>query len=306
MASKMPSGDMASEDLAKRQDQVRQFWNANPCDSGLSDNNPYTKAYYLEIESERYQRQKHIPKILSAIHLQNKKVLEIGTGVGTDARRIIGNGCAQYTGINIDSGSVEMTALALKTFMLDGEVKQCSATAMPFGDDTFDVVYSFGVLHHIPDVDNAVKEIRRVLKREGEVLIMLYNKSSINYRIEILFFRKLFLRLLSLPGTIPLFSLLGLPRDKLRRHRELYRASKAMSADEWLSRNTDGPDNPYSRVYSATEGEDLLRDFKIISNDVYFFDARHWGILGKWIPERVLAFLGRRWGWHRVIHARKP
>ena len=273
MASKMPFEDKAREDLAERQDQVRQFWNTNPCDSELSNNSPHTKAYYLEIESERYQNQKHIPKILSALRLQNKKVLEIGTGVGTDARQIISNGCAQYTGINIDNGSVEMTALALKTFMLDGETKQCSATAMPFGDETFDVVYSFGVLHHIPDVDTAVKEIRRVLKHGGEVLIMLYNKSSINYYIEIQFFRKLFLRLLSIPGAIPLFSMLGLPRDKLQRHKELYRASKSMSADEWISRNTDGPDNPYSRVYSAAEGENLLRDFEIISNDVYFFGS---------------------------------
>ena len=79
-----------------------------------------------------------------------------------------------------------------------------------------------------------------------------------------------------------------------------------MSTEEWLSRNTDGADNPYSRVYSATEAEDLFRDFEIISNEVYFFDARHWGIAGKWLPERVVDFLGRRWGWHRIVHARKP
>lgn len=306
MASGTPPGKAPIQDLAKQQEQVKQFWSAKPCDSELSDKNPRTKAYYLEIETERYQNQRHIPKILSGIHWQSKKVLEIGTGVGTDARRIIGHGCGQYTGINIDRGSVEMTTQALRTFALDGEVEQCSATAMAFGNETFDVVYSFGVLHHIPEVDKAVMEIRRVLKPRGEVLVMLYNKSSINYYIEILFLRRFFLRLLSVPGAIPLFALLGLPREKLLRHRALYRASKTMSTEEWLSRNTDGADNPYSRVYSATEAEDLFRDFEIISNEVYFFDARHWGIAGKWLPERVVDFLGRHWGWHRIVHARKP
>jgi hypothetical protein len=61
-----------------------------------------------------------------------------------------------------------------------------------------------------------------------------------------------------------------------------------MSEEEWLSRNTDGPDNPYSRVYDAAEAAALFAGFDIKRQEVFFLN------------------LGRRWGWHRVVYARKP
>jgi hypothetical protein len=131
---------------------------------------------------------------------------------------------------------------------------------------------------------------------------MLYNRSSINYRLEILVLRKQFVRLLRIPGMIRMFGLLGLPEAKLRRHAELF-ASRRMSAQEWLNRNTDGPDNPYSLVYGRSEAEELLSGFNIRRNEVWFFDARHWGLPGRLLPAFIVNFLGRRWGWHRIVHA---
>jgi hypothetical protein len=78
-----------------------------------------------------------------------------------------------------------------------------------------------------------------------------------------------------------------------------------MKDDEWLSRNTDGPDNPYSRVYGAEEAQALLSAFRMTGNEVYFFDYRHWGALGRLLPESCRRALGRRWGWHRIVHAEK-
>jgi hypothetical protein len=134
---------------------------------------------------------------------------------------------------------------------------------------------------------------------------MLYNRASINYAVEIMFLRKLGVRLLSVPGSIALLARMGLPRQKLLRHAELNRRRKQMSDEEWLSRNTDGPDNPYSRVYSAAEAAELLTAFRIKNNEAYFFDYRHWGVLGRLLPRKVREALGRRWGWHRVVHAQK-
>ena len=102
-----------------------------------------------------------------------------------------------------------------------------------------------------------------------------------------------------------MFSLLGLPEKKLRRHADLF-AFRKMSAEEWLSRNTDGPDNPYSLVYSKQEIEKLLGEFVLNKNEVFYFDARHWGLPGKLLPEALVNYLGRRWGWHRVVYAGKP
>jgi len=288
------------------QKQVQDFWNSQPCDSELSDRDRHSREYFLEIERRRYEFQPHIPDILSKIDWRGKRVLEIGTGVGTDARNIIGRG-GNYTGINIDRGSTDSTLRALRVFALPGVVMQGNATSLDFPDSTFDVVYSFGVLHHIPEVEKAAAEIHRVLKPGGELLVMLYNRASINYVLEIMFLRKLGLHLLSVPGGIALLAWMGLPEDKLLRHAELHRQRKRMTDEEWLGRNTNGPDYPYCRgVYGAAEAAELLVAFRIKDNEVYFFDHRHWGVLGHLLPRNARSWLGQYWGWHRILYAQKP
>jgi SAM-dependent methyltransferase len=210
-----------------------------------------------------------------------------------------------YTGVNIDQASVEVTAKALEVFSLPGRVEKQDATSLPYADATFDVVYSFGALPCIPDLDKVMAEIHRILKPGGEFLGLFYNRSSINYQIEIRLLRRLFRPLLAVPGIIPVLSWFGLPNDKLIGHRELYRKVPKMTAEEWLSRNTDGPDNPYICIQNSREAQELLRDFEILSNEVYFFDYRHWGAVGRLTPKFIRDILGKRWGWHRVVHARK-
>src|SRR5690242_12216827 len=284
--------------------RVQAYWNAKPCDSEFSAARALTPQFFLEVQAERYRLQSHIPALLARYDWAAKRVLEIGTGVGTDARELIRRG-ALYTGINTDAGSTLATAAGLQTFGMPGRVLQVDATQMDFPDASFDFVYTFGVLHHIPDAHAAMRAIMRVLRPGGEVLAMLYNRTSINYAVEIRVLRKLGALLLGLPGVVELLARLGLPRAKLERHRELARRVVRMSDEEWLSRNTDGPDNPYSRVYGAAEAEDLLAAFDVKTNEVFFFDYRHWGILGSILPRFVRNVLGGRWGWHRVVCAEK-
>lgn len=288
----------------QKQREVRDFWNTKPCESDWSQSVAGTKEYFLEIEKARYGLQPHIREVLSWIQWENKRVLEIGSGVGTDARQIIRRG-GVYTGINVDQGSTDVTRRALTVFGLDGVAQQVSAIDLPFADGAFDIVYSFGVLHHIVEVNKAVAEIERVLKPGGELLIMVYNRSSINFHVEIMFLRKLFRRILMLPGVLPLLAALGLPKPTLEGHRKLYLASGRMSDDEWLSRNTDGPENPYSVVYGSKEIVSLLRGFQIRRHEVRFFDHRHWGIFGAILPRSFIEAIGKRWGWHRIVYAVK-
>ena len=285
--------------------EVEKFWDNKPCDSDRSSASYGTRAYFTEIEKDRYKFQGHILELIDEVDWEGRKTLEIGTGVGTDARIIIGKG-ADYTGINIDQGSVELTRKALDEFMLAGKVERCDATAMKYDDESFDIVYSFGAMPCIPDLDKAMDEIYRVLKPGGLVMGLLYNRSSINYHVEIMFLRKRFRHLLVIPGIIPLLSLLGLPRDKLEGHLKLYRESGKMSDAEWLSRNTDGPENPFICVQDAKEANRLFSRFEDISQRIYFFDYRHWGFLGHILPGFLVRFLGKHWGWHRVVCARKP
>jgi len=298
------SWEETAKENASAGERVRAYWNDRPCDSELSDRNRLSREYFLDIERQRYELQPHILESLSKVDWRGKRVLEIGAGVGIDARNIIGRG-GVYTGINVDRGSTEATSHALRAFSLPGIALERDATSLEFPDGTFDVVYSFGVLHHIPDVKRAVAEIRRVLKPGGELLVMLYNRSSINYAVEIMFLRKLGLRILPVPGVIALLGWMGLPREKLQRHKELRRQKRAMTDQDWLSRNTNGPDNPYARVCGAKEAAELFAAFQIESNEVYFFDHRHWGVLGHLVPRNLRRALGRRWGWHRIVYARK-
>jgi len=291
-------------DSVLTQDRVRAYWNEKPCDSELSDQDRFSREYFLDIERQRYGLQPHILELLEKIDWRGKRVLEVGAGVGTDARNIIGRG-GICTGINVDQGSTEATSRALHVFCLPGTALQCDATSLDFPDGAFDVVYSFGVLQHIPEVGKAVAEIHRVLRPGGEVLAMVYNRSSINYVVEIMFLRKLGLRFLTLPGAITLLQWMGFPREKLQRHKELHRTHERLTDAQWLSRNTNGPDYPYCRVYDAGEAAALFSAFQVESNEAYFFDHRHWGVLGRLVPESIRKALGRRWGWHRIIHARK-
>ena len=284
---------------------VQEYWGATPCDSDASRLTPGSRSYFAEIEVERYVYQRHVLEFLNEIDWHGKRTLEIGTGVGTDARQLIARG-ADYDGINIDEGSSAVTRRALAAFELHGRVHVMDATAMRFPDATFDAVYSFGVLHHIPNVERAVVEIHRVLKKGGLLLFMVYNRSSINYQLEIRVLRRWAIHLLAVPGAIPLLSRLGFPRPTLQRHLELYRALGRLNDEEWLSRNTDGPDNPYSRVYSHAEvGELLGEQFRILRQQVCYFDPRHWGALGRLLPQATIQFLGRRWGWHRIVLAQR-
>jgi SAM-dependent methyltransferase len=286
------------------QKKVEQFWDAKPCDSDVSIEELCSAGYFTDIEDQRYRLQAHIVELLSPLDLEGKRVLEIGTGVGTDARTIIRMG-AVYTGINVDAGSCDLTRRALEVFGLPGEVRQASALNIPYPAETFDIVYSFGVLMVIPDVGRAVEEIRRVLKPGGLLVIMLYNRRSINYMVEIRHLRKWGLRILGLPGLLGVLERLGLPRSKLQRHLELRESVGRMSDEEWLSRNTDGPDNPYARVYDQVETEVLLSGFQEVHQYVRFFDYRHWGALGRLIPAKARKAIGTRWGWHRIATARK-
>jgi SAM-dependent methyltransferase len=281
------------------QERVRAYWDRRPCDSELSTRERLSREFFLDVERQRYALQPHILECLSWIDWRGKRVLEVGAGIGTDARRIIGAG-ALYTGINVDRGSAEATEQALRVFSMPGVSLERDARSLDFADGAFDAVYSFGVLQHIPEAPRAVAEIHRVLKPGGEFLLMLYN-----YALEIKFLRRLGLRMLRFPGMIPLLERLGLPRAKLERHREIYLERGRASEDEWLSSNTNGPDYPYCRVYDAREARQLLAGFEILRTEIHFFDHRHWGVLGRLLPRSLRRALGRCGGWHRIVHARK-
>lgn len=287
-----------------RIDEVRSFWDANPCGSQTSSENDRV-AYFQSIEQRRYEREWHIPIVARFDRFEGKRVLEVGCGIGTDGIQFARNG-AEYVGVDLSPASVALAQEQFDRRGIEGTLIIANAEQLPFPDDQFDHVYSFGVIHHSPDVPAVVEEIRRVLKPHGTATVMVYNRSSINYRLEISILRKI-LRQILRPAFVPgaLSKVTGFDREKLERHRELMLSRPRMTEAEWISINTDGPNCPLARVYSRAEAEHLFRDFDVLHN-VWYFNREHWPMVGRLLPTRFGRWLGRRWGWHRVVDAVKP
>lgn len=148
--------------------------------------------------------------------------------------------------------------------------------------------------------------MHRVLKKGGTFTVMLYNRTSINYYVEIMFFRKLFKWCL-LPKFMPrlLAAITGFDRSKLEGHREILMNKKNISKEDWISMNTDGPFCPLARVYSKREAAALFGIFGDVKQEVWEFNVDHWPYVRRIIPQSVERWLGRRWGWSRVIYGKK-
>jgi ubiquinone/menaquinone biosynthesis C-methylase UbiE len=287
-------------------DEVRQFWNANPCNSALSRERDRRK-YFEEITQKRYHgRDWHIPITAQFERYVGKDVLEIGCGIGTDGFEFAKRG-ARYVGIDLTANSVNLARERFELFGVKGSFHIVNAEAgLPFASETFDHVYSFGVIHHSPRTEAIVNEMYRVLRPGGTITVMLYNRSSINYYVEIMFVRRLF-RLMLYPPFMPrLLSILtGFDEWKLKGHREILISRPSLTREEWVSRNTDGPYCPLAKVYSKREAAKLFHRFGELKQEVWEFNTEHWSYFGRVIPERVGQAIGRRWGWHRMIYGVK-
>jgi len=284
--------------------EVKEFWNSNPCQSDLSDAQD-RRRYFEEISRNRYgKREWHVPIVAAFHNYAGKDVLEIGCSIATDGLEFAKKG-ANYTGVDLTPASIEMARERFQLFDVPGRFEVANAEErIPFPDETFDHIYSFGVIHHSPVPERIVREAHRVLRKGGTFNVMLYNRSSINYYIEIMFLRKLFRHLLRpkfMPGLLA--SVTGFDKWKLEGHRETL--TKKLTHEEWVSMNTDGPYCPLAKVYNHAEAAALFKDFTDVRQEVWEFNVDHWPILKSILPTAAERWIGRQWGWHRMISGTK-
>lgn len=283
---------------------VKTFWEANPCQSTISKAKD-RRQYFEEVSRRRFGgREWHVPTVARFDEFPGKTVVEIGCGLGTDGIEFARNG-ANYIGVDLTPQSVKLARERFELFGVPGRFEVANAEeGLPFEDASVDHVYSFGVIHHSPKPERIVEEIHRILKVGGTFTVMLYNRTSINYYVEIMFLRKAF-RWCLLPSFMPglLAGIAGFDRWKLEGHRELLK--KKLTKEQWLSMNTDGPFCPLARVYDRREAAALFKNFADVRQEVWEFNVEHWSFIGRAIPDPLAKWLGRRWGWHRMIYGRK-
>ena len=292
---------------AELKERVRAFWQAHPCGTKFSDAQMGTLEFFARIEAHRFEKEWHIPEAADFAATQGLRVLEIGCGLGTDGAQFAKAG-ADYTGVDLTEAAIELARKGFEISNLKGQFRIADAENLDFPDESFDVVYSHGVLHHTPDTARAVREIHRVLKTGGRAIVMLYHRGSYNYRIGIRLLRRAGAGLLKSKAGIKIIHLLtGEPIDSLREHAALLRAQAngATSPADFLSASTDGAGNPLARVYSRREARELFRDFRSVELRTYFLNKRFLPLIGRLLPRAIESALASRWGWHLWIYATK-
>jgi SAM-dependent methyltransferase len=290
----------ARHDLLMDEATIREFWNTHPCgeeqvrrldDTSLDDFERFFDVY----DELKYRLERHIPACLDALGVAGKRVLEIGPGEGTESEQLIRRG-ARWTGIDLTPESVERvrTRLALRGLPFD-EIHRGTVRRLPFADGAFDMVFSHGVLHHVPDIEHAQHEIHRVLHPGGELVVMMYARWSLNYLIAIGAVRRAavlaaypLLRRRPLEGG-------GMLEAHVRNAREIG-LRNYLSMRTFIHANTDGPKNPFSRVYDRKRLQRDFSMFTVTKTYKHFMHAPPLPVHG--LPGGSLV------GWHLWAHLR--
>lgn len=285
--------------------EVRRWWNARPCGSTVSPEEPGTRAFYEAVERHRYAQEPHIPKVVDFPAWAGKDVLEVGCGLGTDLLQLARAG-ARVTGIDLTSRAVELTARRFRLYEMPGRFLVGDAENLGFRDETFDLVYSNGVLHHTPDTARAVREVHRVLRPGGTALVMLYHRDSYNYWINIRVLRGISFALMRRgvsPGWIGVLT--GVSPALLEEYDRAIRGRSRWTVQDLLNNNTDGPGNPLSKVFSRRQARRLFDGFRSVETSVRWLVRKNIPIVGRYLPAPLDDLLGRVAGWALYVRAVK-
>jgi ubiquinone/menaquinone biosynthesis C-methylase UbiE len=155
-------------------EEVRDFWNADPCGSRYLGE----RADFEEHARTRYRLEPYIHEFAGFAQSAGKRVLEVGVGMGADYLEWLKAG-AQATGVDLSSTSLEQARRRCEMAGCAPDLRVSDAEQLPFPDDTFDIVYSYGVMHHSPDTPQCIREAGRVLKPGGALRIMIYHHPSL-------------------------------------------------------------------------------------------------------------------------------
>jgi ubiquinone/menaquinone biosynthesis C-methylase UbiE len=257
-------------------------WTHDPCGlSGAQDLEVGTKAFYERVDQNRYEE--YAPWMKSTMEFTRfpgQKVLEVGFGMGTDLFQFASFG-AIVSGVDLSPEHLRIATQRFAAYGLPADLRLADAESLPFENASFDVVYTFGVIHHTPDTEKAVAEIHRVLKLGGRAIIGVYHRYSAFHLFSVL-------------GESYLLRL-GFLRESYRRtlsrieHREHSNAC------------------PLVKLYSRRSLRRLLRKFHEVRVGCKHLELSHFGTLGRLVPRALVRRLERRelLGWYLIAKCTK-
>jgi SAM-dependent methyltransferase len=162
--------------------KVKDYWNARPCNIRHSTAEIGTEEYFNQVEARKYFVEPHIPAFAEFEKWRGKKVLEIGCGIGTDTMNFARAG-AIVTAVDLSAESIKLAKKRAEVFGLTGQIQFYEANAETLSDfippQKYDLVYSFGVIHHSPHPEKIVEQIRQHFVHEDSRLkLMVYYRNS--------------------------------------------------------------------------------------------------------------------------------
>lgn len=264
--------------------KVQDFWDRRPCNIRHSSSRVGTKKYFDEVEKRKYFVESHILKFAEFSKWKDKKVLEIGCGIGTDTINFARAG-AQVTAVELSKKSLDLAKRRAKIYRLEKRIKFYLANAEQLSKivpvQPYDLIYSFGVVHHTPYPEKVIEEIKKYTHKNTVIKIMIYYRYAWKVLWIVLKFGK---------GAF------------WKLERLMAKHSEAVIG------------SPVTYVYSKKEAKNLLKGFKILKISIdHIFPysipeyTRHqykkvWYF--RFLPKEFFKWLETHFGWHLLITAK--
>jgi 2-polyprenyl-3-methyl-5-hydroxy-6-metoxy-1,4-benzoquinol methylase len=268
-----------------RIERVRDYWNARPCNLRHSTQPVGTRQYFDEVEARKYMVEPHIPGFAEFEKWSGKKVLEIGCGLGTDTVNFA-RADAQVTSVDLSEKSLELAKQRIAVYGFQDRVKFHQANAEELSNtvppEPYDLIYSFGVIHHTPHPERVLEQLRKYAKPGTTLKVMVYYRYA--YKVA--------------------WILLSEGRGQFWKLEEL------------VAKNSEAQTGcPVTYTYSKSQGRKLVENagFRLKEARVeHIFPYRIADYVQyryvkepyfRWMPDAMFHALERRFGWHLCITA---
>jgi ubiquinone/menaquinone biosynthesis C-methylase UbiE len=268
---------------------VRRYWDARPCNIRHSPKPVGSKEYFDEVEARKYLVEPHIPAFAEFERWSGQRVLEVGCGIGTDAINFARAG-AKLTAVDLSGESLRIAQERAEVMGVADRIRFVQAdaerlTSAVAGEEPYDLVYSFGVVHHTPHPERALAEIRRLVAPGGTLKLMVYHRRS----------WKVFW-IVAVQGR-----------------------GRFWKTDELVAEHSEAQTgSPVTFSYTRHGGRELVEHAGFRVQDVtvdhvfpyrigdyvqYRYVKEPWF---RWMPERLFRAFERRFGWHLLVTATAP
>jgi 2-polyprenyl-3-methyl-5-hydroxy-6-metoxy-1,4-benzoquinol methylase len=265
--------------------QVQQYWDLRPCNIRHSQAPIGTRQYFDEVEARKYFVEYHIPGFAQFDRWRGRKVLEIGCGIGTDTINFARQG-AQITIVDLSEKSLELARTRAAVFGLQDQIRFCPGNAEELSRfvpvEPYDLIYSFGVIHHTPHPDVVLDQLRQYTRPGTTIKIMVYHRRS--YKVA--------------------WILLTEGRGQFWKLQDV------------VAKNSEAQTGcPVTYTYTRREGRELLErhGFRVLEVRVeHIFPYRIPDYIQyryvkescfRWMPHPLFRALERRFGWHLCLTA---